>query len=171
MPQPLGQTALPVLANGTENVTAVYYTHFAGAFTAFCSGCPGTGSLVPSHTGSGTPETGNAIAWRINNARALSGGSLYIGASRTLYNGVPLPLNLGFIGMGPSCLLCVSVDVSLAFATNAAGAASLNINIPNDVTLIQGRLFTQAAVVDIGAPSRVPVVHSNALETLIGGNR
>lgn len=171
VPQPLGQTALPVLANGTENVTAVYYTHFAGAFTAFCSGCPGTGSLVPSHTGSGTPETGNAIAWRINNARALSGGSLYIGASRTLYNGVPLPLNLGFIGMGPSCLLCVSVDVSLAFATNAAGAASLNINIPNDVTLIQGRLFTQAAVVDIGAPSRVPVVHSNALETLIGGNR
>jgi len=170
-PQPLGQTSLAVLANGTENVTAVYYTHFSGAFTAFCSGCPGTGGAIPSHTGSGTPEIGNTVTWRVSNARALSGGALYLGASRTTYNGFPLPLNLGFIGMGASCLLCVSVDNSLAFATNASGIATLNVPIPNDVGLIQGRLYTQPAIVDVGAASRVPVVHGNALETLLGGNR
>ncbi|MEZ5965600.1 MAG: hypothetical protein R3F56_17330 [Planctomycetota bacterium] len=171
VPQPIGQNALAVLANGTEDLTAVYYTHFNGAFTAFCSGCPGTGGNVPAHSGAGTPELGNSISWRIANARPLSGGALYIGASRTNYNGFPLPLNLGFIGMGASCLLCVSVDVSLPFATNSAGAASIPLVIPNDVSLIQGHIYTQPAIVDIGVSTRIPVVHGNALDTLVGGNR
>jgi len=168
--QPLGQLTVSVLVNSTETATAVYFTHFAGSFTQFCSGCPGTGSLVPLHTGLGTPEIGNPVTWRVSNARALSGGSLYLGASRTTYNGLPLPLNLGFLGMGPTCLLCVSVDVSLSFATNASGVGSVVVNIPNDTALLQGRLYTQPAIVDVGAGTRVPVVHGNALQTLIGGN-
>ncbi len=169
--QPLGQLALSVLVNtATETATAVYYTHFAGAFTQFCSGCPGTGGLIPVHSGLGTPEIGNVITWRVSNARALSGGTLYVGASRTFFNGTPLPLNVGFLGTGPTCLLCVSVDVPISFATNASGIASINVPIPNSVNLIQGRLFTQPAIIDIGAGTRLPVVHGNALDTLIGGN-
>src|SRR5690606_33624642 len=108
--------------------------------------------------------------WRISNARALSGGALYLGASRTSYNGFPLPLNLGFLGMGASCLLCVSVDASLPFATNASGVASVNVPIPNDVNLLQGQMFTQPAIVDVGAGTAIPVVHANALQTVVGGN-
>lgn len=169
--QPLGAVALSVLVDtAVETATAVYYTHFAGAFTQFCSGCPGTGGIIPVHSGLGTPELGNVITWRISNARALSGGALYVGGSRTLYNGFPLPLNLGFLGMGATCLLCVSVDNSLAFATNGSGVADINVLIPNSVNLISGRLYTQPAIVDIGAGTRVPIVHANALETLVGGN-
>jgi hypothetical protein len=65
----------------------------------------------------------------------------------------------------------VSVDNSLAFATNAAGAAAITVPIPNLVNLIQGHLYTQPAIVDLGAGTRIPVVHGNALDTLIGGNQ
>ncbi|MEZ5965366.1 MAG: hypothetical protein R3F56_16150 [Planctomycetota bacterium] len=169
--QPLGQRTISVLVNGTETATAVFYTHFAGSFTRFCSGCPGSGGQTPAHSGSGTPEIGNSISWNITNARGLTSGALYLGVSNTTYNGLRLPLNLAFIGMGATCLLCVSVDVSLPFATNAAGAGSVGFAIPNDVVLLQGHLYTQPAVLDLGAGTRVPVVHGNALDTLIGGNR
>jgi len=169
--QSLARVTLDLDMNGTQTATAVYYTHFDGGFSQFCSGCPGTGGQVPVHTATGTPEIGNTITWRVSNARALAGGTFYLGASRSLYNGLPLPINLGFLGMGPSCLLCVSVDVALPFTTNASGAGGIGVALPNDTALLQGRLYTQPAIVDIGAGTRVPVVHGNALETLIGGNR
>ncbi len=169
--QLLGQVAINVLVNSTETATAVYYTHFNGAFTTFCSGCPGTGGLIPVHTGLGTPDIGNLITWRVSNARPLSGGTLYIGVSRTTFNGFPLPLAVGFLGVGPSCLLCVSVDISLSFATNAAGVGGISLVVPNSVNLIQGRLFTQPAIIDVGAGTPLPIVHGNGLETLIGGDR
>ena len=167
---PIGQVALNVAMDSNETVTAVYYTHVAGTYTAFCSGCPGTASRIPSHTGTGTPEIGNILGWRITNAAANAGGTLYLGASRTLYNGFPLPLNLGFLGMGPSCLLCVSVDVSLAFSTNASGVAQVSTVVPTSTALINSHLYTQGAVVDFGAGTSIPIVHSNALDTRIGGN-
>lgn len=164
--------AVSVTAGSTPIAAeAEYYTHFNGSFTQFCSGCPGTNNQVPVHSGSGTPEIGNTIQWNISNARPNSGGSLYIGASRSVFNGLPLPLNLGFLGMGPACLLCVSVDVPLSFSTNASGAASISLPIANLTNLIQGHFYTQCAIVDAGATSRLPVVHTNGLDTLIGGNR
>ncbi len=169
--QPLGQTTINVLVDtAVETATAVYYTHVNGSFTAFCSGCPGTAGRIPSHGGSGTPEIGNAISWRITNAAANAGAVMYLGASRTTYNSFPLPLNLGFIGMGPSCLLCVSVDVSIGFATNASGAGGVTVNLPNNTGLISSHVYTQSAIVDFGAGTTIPIVHSNALDTLIGGN-
>jgi hypothetical protein len=169
--QPLGQVALNVLVDtATETATAVYYTHVAGSFTRFCSGCPGTAGRIPAHGGSGTPEIGNAITLGISNAVGNAGGAMYIGASRTNYLGFPLPLNLGFIGMGPTCLLCVSVDISIGFATNGAGVGSVVVPLPNSTNLISSHLFTQGAIVDFGAGTSIPVVHSNAMDTLIGGN-
>ncbi len=166
---PDGQRALPVTMDANETVTAVYFTHVSGAFTQFCSGCPGTNGRVPAHSGLGTPEIGQAITWRVTNAVANAAGTVYLGASRTLYNGLPLPLNLGVIGMGPSCLLCVSPDVSLPFATNVGGAGGVALTLPTSTALIDSHLYTQAAVVDLGAGSTVPVVHTNGLDTLIGG--
>lgn len=168
--QPLGQLSVNVLVNGTETATAVYYTRTVGTFTSFCSGCPGTGGNVPAHSGVGTPEIAGFANWRVSNARALSGGVLYVGASRTTYNGFPLPLALNIVNMG-SCLLCVSIDVSINFATNSLGNASINVPIPDSTALISSRLFSQAAILDVGAPHSTPVVHSNALQTFIGGNQ
>ena len=169
--QTLGQTTLNVLVDtAVETATAVYYTHVAGSYTSFCAGCPGTAGRTPALGGSGTPEIGNAISWRTTNAAANAGAVLYIGASRSSYNGLRLPLNLGFIGMGPLCNLCVSVDVSIGFATNGSGAGAVGLTIPNSTGLISSDVYTQAAIVDFGAGTTVPIVHSNALDTRIGGN-
>ncbi len=170
--QPIGQATISSSPGfNAALIEAEYLTHFNGSFTAFCSGCPGTGARIPVHGGTGTPEIGNTVGYRVTDARAFSGGSLYLGASRTTHNGFPLPINLGFLGMGTSCLLCVSVDISLSFVTDAAGASTVNVPFPNDVNLIDGHVFTQMAIIDLGAGTSLPIVHSNALDTLIGGNR
>ena len=169
--QTLGQTTLNVLLDtAVETATAVYYTHVTGTFSAFCSGCPGTGARIPVHGGSGTPDIASRFSWTVSNAAGNASGVLYLGASRTSYNGFRLPLNLGFIGMGARCELCVSVDLSIGFATNGSGNASILMTIPNNTGLINSLLFTQAAIVDFGAGTSVPIVHSNALQTKIGGN-
>lgn len=149
---------------------AEYFTHVDGSFTQFCAGCPGTGNVVPVHTGSGTPEINNTLNWNISNAVANSGGSLYLGISRTTWNGIPLPLNLGFLGVGPTCQLCVSVDVSLPFATSGAGSGSVPLTLPNLVNLIQGHFYTQGVILDPGAPSPRKLVYTNGLDTLVGGD-
>ena len=170
VPQPLGLTSLSVLVDtSVETATAVYFTHVSGSFTTYCTGCAGT-SGVPAHSATGTPEIGNPITWRVAGARPSSQGVLYLGASRTTFNGLPLPLNLGFLGMGTSCLLCASVDITLPIATDAGGNGAVGFTIPNTADLIGSRVFTQAGIVDVGAGTRVPLVHSNALETSIGGS-
>lgn len=170
--QPLGTRALLVnVGQGATPIVAEaeFFEHVAGAFTAFCSGCPGTGNRVPVHGGSGTPEIGQSIQWLVSNARGNSSGILRVGASRTTWNGLSLPVNLGFLGMGSTCLLCVSPDLALPFVTDSAGAASLGVLIPNDIALVRSRIYTQPAIIDGGAPSTLPLVHGNALELLVGG--
>ncbi|MEZ5966743.1 MAG: hypothetical protein R3F56_23090 [Planctomycetota bacterium] len=141
-----------------------------GSYTQFCAGCPGTGNLVPVHSGGGTLEINNTLQWNISNAVGNAAGVLYIGVSRTTWNGLPLPLNLAFLGVGPTCQLCVSIDVSLPLATSGSGTGSVPLPLPNLVNLIQGHFYTQGVVLDPGAPSTRKLVYSNGLDTLVGGD-
>ncbi|MEZ5967182.1 MAG: hypothetical protein R3F56_25325 [Planctomycetota bacterium] len=171
--QTLGTRALAVAVTAGSTAIAAeaeYYTHVNGSYTQFCAGCPGTGNLVPVHSGGGTPEINNTLQWNISNAVGNAAGVLYIGVSRTTWNGLPLPLNLAFLGVGPTCQLCVSIDVSLPLATSGSGTGSVPLPLPNLVNLIQGHFYTQGVVLDPGAPSTRKLVYSNGLDTLVGGD-
>ena len=69
---------------------------------------------------------------------------VFLGASRTTWSGVPLPLGLGFLGM-TGCALAASPDVTLAGLGNG-GVGRLSVPIPNVPTLLGGSLFTQAVL-------------------------
>jgi hypothetical protein len=92
---------------------------------------------------------------------------MVLGASRTSWLGIPLPLPLA---NAPGCFLNVAMDATFPVVTGVGGVALLPVTIPNDRNLIGGHVYTQFVCVDLGA-NQLGVSASNGLDTLIGGNR
>ena len=170
--QALGVTTLGITMNAAHTATADYYQRVAGSFTTFGTACKGSNNLLPVHSASapkGYPFLGDTTTYQLSSARANTGVALYFGASNTLWGTTPLPFALGPTGI-PGCTLYVSVDASISLTTNAGGVASMSATVPNNPALIGGTLYTQFAIVDIGAPYAVPIPHSNAMAHRIGGD-
>ncbi|MEZ5966095.1 MAG: hypothetical protein R3F56_19825 [Planctomycetota bacterium] len=157
--------SVTLTVSADETVVAEYWNYTPGTFVSYGAGCPGTNNNVPAHRGSGTPETGQTIDYEVLLPNGSSFGSLAIGT-----RSAPIPLST--IGMGPRCTLDVyPVALSLPFSLNALGFGSLSVAVPNQASLIGGRLSTQATVADRGVSTPLPLVQSNAVETTIGGRR
>jgi hypothetical protein len=170
--QPLGVTTLSVTMGAAHGAIADYYARTAGSFTSFGSGCKGSNNQAPVHAASapkGYPFLGDTTTYALSGARAYTGAVLYLGASSSSWGSIPLPLPLASIGI-PGCTLYVSPDVSLNVTTNAAGAASLALQMPANPGLVGASFYTQLAVLDPGAPYAVPVPHTNAVAHTIGGD-
>lgn len=88
-----------------------------------------------------------------------------IGASKSAWGSIPLPLDLGPFQM-PGCKLFVSHDWIQPIPKNGA-TASWVLNVPYDTTLVGQRFFVQGAVADAKA-NGAGFVWSNAGEALIG---
>jgi hypothetical protein len=142
-----------------------------GSFVPFGAGCIGSNALAPAHSASvdgGTPERGELIRYMATSAAPNAPAALFLGFSNTLWNGVPLPLNLGFIGADPSCSILVEGFVQLPFATDGTGRGFKDVPTANTVP-IGTRLYTQTVHIDLGVPSPLKITVSNGLETVLGG--
>jgi hypothetical protein len=159
--------------NGASEAGAAYVFLLPtfGSFVPFGAGCIGSNALAPAHSASvdgGTPERGELIRYRATSAPPNAPAMLFVGFSKTLWNGVPLPLSLGFIGADPSCSILVEGFATLAFATDGTGSGSEDVQVP--ITLPIGtRIFTQTVHIDLGVPSPLKITVSNGLETVLGG--
>ncbi len=129
---------------------------------AFGSGCPGSAG-VPAVTAGSLPWVGEG--WRVSIANLLLTGpaALMLGASRDLWLGTPLPIDLAWLGMA-GCSLAVSIDVVVPFPVGRV----ITLPVPNDDALLGASLFVQGLVVDPPANSAGLVV-SNALQGVCGG--
>lgn len=163
---PQGQLSVVHTVAGNATVVAVYHEHVWGTFTAFGSGCAGSNGQN-HHIGSGTPETGQALQWRLVGGMPSSPAVLFLGASRTIWLGIPLPVPLPG---APDCPINVAIDLSLSTTTDAFGTGTVSITVPDDVSLIGGHVFTQFACVDLAA-NPFGLTTSNGLDTLVGGIR
>src|SRR5262245_26104932 len=135
----------------------------------FGAGCPGSGGTVPIlATAGGEPSVsvGNP-GFQIVLSRALPGtaASLAVGSSSTSWAGIPLPLDLGPLGV-PGCSLLVSPDLVLSASTVGSGPldgrAFLALPIPPAPSLAGSTIFLQWYVVDPG-PALVPGAMSRGL--------
>ena len=161
---------LPMTADTTAE--AIYFQHTSGTFTTLGAGCRGTNGRVPVHTAiakGGEPNIGVAVNFELSQARAFTPAAFYFGGSKSVWGAFKLPLDLTFIGMAP-CFLYQSIDNTVGVTTDGSGAFSLPVTIPNNPALIGGHVYTTFAIVDIGA-TKLGIVHSNALDTLVGGNQ
>jgi hypothetical protein len=112
----------------------------------FGAGCaPGT---IPSlDLFSGSPALGDTYVLRAETYPSGTAVAFFVGVSDTTWNGVPLPINLAFLGFA-SCNLLVSGELVLSRAADSRGRAQLAVSVPLDNSLINARLFHQAASID-----------------------
>ena len=104
------------------------------------------GAVVLKGT-TGTPRLGASFSVNLTQARANASAFLLHGLSDRSWSGVPLPFHLGPAG-APGCWLWCSGEIIRAAATNAAGATSIGLAVPNDRSLIGGVFFNDWLIHD-----------------------
>lgn len=117
-------------------------------FDQFGSGCPGSNGVL-TYFGAGLPALGGSIAFGIQNGPQNTVGIALVGASNTLWSGLPLPFPLDAFG-APTCALRVSPDVFLPTFVNGAGR-TISIPIPVAPELLDQAVHSQFLCPDAAA--------------------
>lgn len=125
-----------------------------------------TQTAVPQLYSTDTPQIGNTFRVRIAQAAPSSFALLLLGLSDTQWNGTPLPFDLGAVG-APGCPLLVAGHDLRLLGVAAAGTASLQYSLPNDIYLLNLRFYNQALVLDAGA-NALGIAASNGGVGLVG---
>jgi V8-like Glu-specific endopeptidase len=123
-----------------------------GTFGAGCAGSNGVDTL----SATGTPKLGASFNVNLTGGAASSFGVQFFGVSNTTWLAIPLPFA---IPGSASCSLLCSGEIMRAYATSAAGGASVVHTVPSDPSLIGGVVFHQNVTADGAAP--VGVTTSN----------
>lgn len=136
--------------------------------TPFGVGCAGNAGIPGLAPAAGQlPRIGKTFTVQLSNVPA---GPLrfpfgFVGASKTLWSSVPLPFDLGTIGM-PGCTLYCGTDLVFQLA-NLSGIATWTLTLPPDVALVGAQAYQQGLVLDPGV-NLLGVTTSNALELKLG---
>lgn len=127
----------------------------------FGVGCAGSAG-VPAMAATNLPTPGGSLGLVVNNLPAAAGLCYFgIGFSNTSWNSVPLPLDLGIVGL-PGCTDYISIAAGVVVPAGG-GNSALTLAIPNNAALLGLRYFVQA--VSIEATSMLAL--SDAVEVQI----
>jgi hypothetical protein len=152
--------------NAPTNATYRYRPVTPAATVPFGQGCAG-GSVVPGFLQQPfhAPYLGLTFGVRMYSAPGNQPSFVAAGLSRTSWNGVPLPLPLGFVGM-TGCQLLVSGDVLLPTTVSGANATT-ELAIPPQLALLGAQFFLQGFVFEPGA-NPMHLINTRGLECTIG---
>ncbi|MFQ5504110.1 MAG: S8 family serine peptidase, partial [Planctomycetota bacterium] len=148
----------PTAATGTVNKGY-------GVVVGFSS--PTSGGARPVLDHGPPPLINRSFELGLSRARASSGALLGIGASDSKWASLALPFDLTAFG-ATGCSILASFESLIPTRTDAGGAASWRILVPNDKSLIQKRAFFQSLILDPPA-NRTGIVLTNGLSTVLGG--
>jgi hypothetical protein len=125
-----------------------------------------TSGRAPVLSNTGVPAIARTFSVDLSGARAQTAAGLILGASKTVWGAFTLPLALAPLG-APGCALLASFDVLIGAATDANGAASLPLAIPNAPSLVSVVFHNQWFVVDQNA-NQLGAAWSNGGTATIG---
>ena len=137
-------------------------------WTAFGFGCVGTAGTPSLAIAPGSlPWAGYPFVVNVTNLPASSLRVPFglLGVSRSSWQGLSLPVDLGVIGM-PGCNLHVGMDVTFPLSA-PTGTASWSLTLPASPTFVGSSLYQQVCVLDPGA-NALGVSISNAGEAYVG---
>ena len=106
-----------------------------------------TNTAVPTLSSAAQPQIGNTFRVSLGQARPSTAALLLLGASRSAWGALPLPLDLGVVG-APGCHLLASGEFISVIATNAQGRGSFTYSLPMNLGLIGVQFFNQFLVLD-----------------------
>ncbi|MCA8968611.1 MAG: S8 family serine peptidase [Planctomycetes bacterium] len=122
---------------------------------------------IPILANSLVPETNTSFDVNLARAKGNSAAALILGASKTTWGTVPLPLSLTGAG-APGCYLVASYDMLLgASATTSNGTAAFSIQVPSDASLVGKAFHNQWFVLDAGA-NTLGLSFSNGGTAIVG---
>lgn len=133
--------------------------------TTFGTGCQGSNSKTPTISARSFACANNSV-FRINltNAKESSTAFLLIGNSKTSWLSIPLPFDLGAIGMTGCTAYCNDTGLGGSGSfTDATGAAFIPILVPYDHSIVGVTLYSQWVVADPVA-TLLGFTTSNALD-------
>lgn len=142
---------------------------FLASCTPFGSGCAGSAGepLLRSRLGS-LPWIGATFDVVLEGVDTGPGAALpvlVLGESKTVWNGLGLPLDLGPYGM-PTCSLLSSIAMTFPF-TKGNGSARWSCGIPAAGSLVGYNLFMQGIVASSDS-NPLGLVTSNACSVILG---
>jgi hypothetical protein len=122
----------------------------AGRWTAFGTACPTSAGLPVFAAVTAAPVVGESFRTQVTNmpTHPLAGAVGVLGASRTSWNGIPLPVDLGIVGM-TGCTLLAAPDLFLPLP-RAGSTADWTLPIPLDHALAGAGFFQQVILGDPG---------------------
>lgn len=147
-----------------EAFTAVRVDVTASASVAVIgAGCPGSNG-TPALQAT-PPVMGNTSVLALTNLAIGQFAIIAWGGSSTNWNGAPLPLDLGIIGM-PNCMLRVSPEAPVG-GINFGGIMLMGLAIPSGANWLGTQFFAQGLAFDPGV-NAFGATLSNALAMTIG---
>jgi hypothetical protein len=150
--------------SGNGGDTNVWDGPTSGIFAPYGSGCAGS-SGVPLLDAPAAPRLGQNFQVDVLSIAPTALPFLLIGYGNTDWLTLPLPLDLGLLGIN-GCALQTSIDLALQLP-NVAGSASLVAPVPPFVSTLYARIWLQALMFDPQAPNGVAAV-SNAAHVVVG---
>lgn len=154
--------------SATETWEYVSRPPVLGSYASFGTGCAGS-SGTPKLTAVGTnpPKVGKTFTVELTNIKNAAFVRAFgiVGASKSNWMGIPLPLDLRPFGM-PGCNLLASMDI-LANLTVSGSKATWSFQIPNNPNLAGSLFYLQGLVFEPGANTAGAIV-SNAGAGKIG---
>jgi subtilisin family serine protease len=142
---------------GTDTDTTVYY-HSVTYFGSECSGSLG----LPKNSVANPVQIGKPVTFQVTSTAAPV-KQLYLGLSKTTWQGIPLPLDLAIVGSA-GCMLNVSPD----FMMTSGAASSFSFGVPNDQTIVGLHMYSQWLL--FGDPSGKLIVSTRGADIEINGS-
>lgn len=144
--------------NVTADTDTTYYYQPVTYFGSECSGSLG----LPKNSVANPVKIGAPVTFQVTSTAAPL-KMLYMGVSKTLWQGLPLPLDLALVG-SPGCMLNVSPD----FLMYSGAQSSFSFGVPNDQTIVGLHVYSQWMLV--GDPSGKLVVTTRGADIEINGD-
>ena len=101
-----------------------------------------TQTAVPVLDTTNTPQIGDTFRVRIKQARTSFAALLCLSGSKANWVGVPLPLDLGWLG-APGCALLSSIEASQPVSLDAPGNGSFSYTLPNNIYMLAICFYNQ----------------------------
>jgi hypothetical protein len=137
-----------------------------GTFQAYGTSCPSADNrayAIPSNPG------GDPLELLLLGARADALALAFIGASRSSWGSLRLPLDLSALGLN-GCSLLVSPDLMVPVRTFTTGGATLRVSVPAEASLAGSKLYTQWSIADDRIHRALPLTFSNGVEITLGSS-
>ncbi len=137
----------------------------SGKSVNYGKSCPSGANRA--HAISSNPGSGVPVSLKLFDGPPRSVAVAILGASRTSWGAVSLPLALDGAGL-TGCSIYTSFDILMPVGTFSNGGAQLSLRIPESPAFASMKLYAQWMLIDRRVSQTLPLTFSNGMDITLG---